>query len=71
MMVSKPGVCFYEIMQGHHVSATKEDTNGIPVPHTIVIKLLCFTDGAKTLKVVLGPGVGAKGHPLHHYRNLT
>lgn len=47
-------------MQGHHISATKEDTNGIPVPHTIIIKLLCFTDGAKTLKVVLGPGVGAR-----------
>lgn len=66
-----PNLGSVEITQGHHVSATKEDTDGIPVPHTIITTLLGFTDGAKALKVVLGPRVGAKGHPLHHYRNLT
>lgn len=58
-----PNLGSVEIMRAHRVGAPKEDTNGRPVPCTIIFKLLRFTDRDKILKAA--SGVGGKDHPLH------
>lgn len=44
-----PGLGSVEIMRAHRVGAEKEDTNHKPIPRTILLKLLRFTDRDKIL----------------------
>ena len=39
-----PNLGSVKMMRAHRVVAPKEDTNGRPVPRTIIFKLLRFTD---------------------------
>ncbi len=53
-----------EIMRAHSVGAPKEDTNGLPVPRTIIFKLLRFTDRDKILKMARGAAVELEGRTI-------
>ena len=48
-------------MRAHSVGAPKDDTNGRPVPCTIILKLLRFTDRDKILKAARGAAVELEG----------
>lgn len=42
-----PGLGSVEIMRAHRIGASKEDANGKPIPRSLILKLLLFTDRDK------------------------
>lgn len=59
-----PNLGSVEIMRAHRVGAPKEDANGRPVPRTIILKLLRFTDRDKILKAARGAAVELEGRTI-------
>lgn len=59
-----PNLGSVEIMRAHRVGAPKEDTNGRPVPRTIILKLLRFTNRDKILKAARGAAVELEGKTI-------
>ncbi|KAG7219276.1 hypothetical protein INR49_019224 [Caranx melampygus] len=60
-----------EIMCAHRVGPPKEDANGRPVPRTIILKLLRFTDRDKMLKAVRGAAVELEGKTIRFTRTTA
>lgn len=59
-----PNLGSVEIIRAHRVGAQKEDTNGKPVPRTIIFKLLRFTDRDKILKAACDVAVELEGKTI-------
>lgn len=55
MEVSRAGSV--EIMRAHRIGASKEDANGKPIPRSLILKLLLFTDRDKILKAAWSAAV--------------
>lgn len=53
-----------EIMRAHRIGAPREDSNGKPVPRTLILKLLRFTDRDNILKAARRTPVTVEGRTI-------